>query len=195
MGDTINSLFNFFLGSDVPATDLSLGQVAARATVVYCVGVALVRIGKSRLISSMSSIDILLAVVLGSLLSRGINGSASISSSLVAASVLIAVHWLVTEAAMRSHWFGNLIKGRVRLLVDRGEIDWSAMRRSHISEHDLLEELRLNANVEDLDRIERAYKERNGRVSGIRRNPAASVVEITTEEGVKTVRIEMLSGS
>jgi len=38
------------------------------------------------------------------------------------------------------------------------------MRRSHISEHDLLEELRLNANIDDLNRVERAYKERSGEI-------------------------------
>ncbi len=190
MENSIEAWLATVFGGDLAPHPLSVGQSAARALLIFIAGIVLVRIGKSRLIGSMTPVDVLLAVILGSLLSRGINGSASMSSTIAACAALVAVHWVLTELTVRWHTFGNLVKGHSRLVVDQGRIDWAALRKSHLSEHDLLEELRLNANEEDLQRIEKAYKERNGRVSGVRRPPEPRVIDVTVEDGVKTVRIE-----
>jgi uncharacterized membrane protein YcaP (DUF421 family) len=191
MWNVLRLWLEFLFGGDMPTQPLLLGQVAARALVVYLLGLLVVRLGKSRLLSGATALDIILAVVLGSLLSRGINGTASMSGTAVGCAVLVALHWSMTRAACRWHWLGNTIKGRSYLLVEKGRMDRDAMRRSNISEHDLLEELRLNANVEDLDQIEKAYKERSGQVSGVRRKFDAQIVEVAVESGVKTVRIEV----
>jgi uncharacterized membrane protein YcaP (DUF421 family) len=191
MGNDMAQVLETIFGGDAPQQPLLYGQVAARACVVYLIGLALVRIGKSRLLSHATALDVILAVILGSLLSRGITGSASISGTTVACVMLIAVHWFLTAVACRWHRLGNLIKGHTYLVVDNGRIDWKAMRRSHISEQDLLEELRLNANIEDVSRIKRAYKERSGQISGVRHAPETELFDVGVENGVKTVRIEI----
>ncbi|MEN6452266.1 MAG: YetF domain-containing protein [Thermoguttaceae bacterium] len=187
----ISLWLEWFFGGDAPMRPLLPGQVAARAFVVYLIGLAIIRLGKSRLLGSASPIDIVLAVVLGSLLSRGINGTASISGTVVACTVLVALHWLMTRIACRSHRFGNLVKGHCRLLVEDGQVNAEVLRRSNLSYEDLLEELRLNANVDDLSRIERAYKERSGQISGVRRKISVKVVDVPIETGVKTIRVEL----
>jgi uncharacterized membrane protein YcaP (DUF421 family) len=90
-------------GGDSPTPDLSLGQIAARAAVVYLVGLAVVRLGKSRLIGRVTAVDVLLGFILGSLLSRGITGHASLSGTTTASAMLVFVHGLVTWFACRSH--------------------------------------------------------------------------------------------
>jgi uncharacterized membrane protein YcaP (DUF421 family) len=152
-------------GGDAPQQPLALGQVAARAAVVYLLGLLLVRVGKSRFHGRASAIDIVLGFVLGSLLSRGITGSASISGTFVASAALTALHWAATAAACRSHGFGNLVKGHAKLVVDNGRLVPSAMRSSHISEHDIREAMRLAANIDDLGQVKAAYKERSGLIS------------------------------
>ena len=64
------------------------------------------------------------------------------------------------------------------------------MRRSHITEHDLREELRLNANIEDFNEVKAAYKERSGEVGVVRRPAEPKVIEIAVKAGVQTVRVE-----
>jgi uncharacterized membrane protein YcaP (DUF421 family) len=191
MSGGLGTWMQMIFGGDSPIHPLHPAQVAARAAVVYVVGIALVRLGKSRLLGSATVLDVLIAVVLGSLLSRGINGSASISGTAIACAVLVALHWLMSWLACRSHHFGNLVKGHCVLLVDSGKINHSALRRSHISQDDLLEGLRINANLEDVSRVEKAYKERSGRISGVRRRMRTEVVDVHVEEGLKTVRIEL----
>jgi uncharacterized membrane protein YcaP (DUF421 family) len=167
-GEGIGEILTLVFGGDTPMRPLASGQIAARAVLVYVVGLTLVRIGKSRLISRASPIDVILGFILGSLLSRGITGNASISETLVASAVLIGIHWSFTAIGCRCEWFDTLIKGHSKPLVVDGEIRWEALRESHISKEDLMGELRLNANLDDLSRVRVAYKERSGEVGVIK---------------------------
>jgi uncharacterized membrane protein YcaP (DUF421 family) len=164
MKEFIDTVF----GGDIPQPPLTLYQVAARAVVVYVVGLIIVRMGKSRMIGRVTSLDVILGFILGSLLSRGITGSASISATAVSSAAMVAVHWAITAVACRSHYFGTLIKGHNVLVVENGKMLVTEMRSSHVSEHDLMEQLRLNG-VEDLSAVKKAYKERSGEISVIKR--------------------------
>jgi uncharacterized membrane protein YcaP (DUF421 family) len=184
---TMETILTQIFGGDIPQEPLALHQIAARAFVVYAVGVALVRIGKSRLLSRINSVDVILGFVLGSLLSRGITGHASLSGTAAGSAALIACHWVYTAAASRSHWLGSLVKGHSVQLISDGKIDDDAMRRSHLSYRDLFEQFRLHG-VETLDQVESAFKERNGEVSVIKR---PRVMDVSIEDGVKWVRISL----
>src|SRR5262245_60499745 len=148
-------------GGDLPTDPLPFHQAAARAVVVYVVGVAIVRIGKSRIVSRMTPIDVIIGFILGSLLSRGITGHASLSSTTAASIAIVACHWAFTALACRSHFFGTLLKGHVKLLVENGVLQIKNMRNSHISIHDMEEAMRLRG-LEEIHEVRRAYKERNG---------------------------------
>jgi uncharacterized membrane protein YcaP (DUF421 family) len=187
---TLGSLIQTVIGSDEPGERLAVGAVAGRAVVLYAYGLLLVRLGKSRLMGNATALDVVVIIVLGSLLSRGINGSASVASTMVASGVLVGCHWLSTWATVRSPAIGNVIKGHARVLVDDGQVDDQALRRSHLSPEDLEEGMRINGNVEELASVHRAYKERSGQISVVRRGAPPKVVEVNVEDGVKTVRIE-----
>jgi uncharacterized membrane protein YcaP (DUF421 family) len=189
----IIQLLEYVFGGDEPQRSLGLGQIAARSTVIYVSGLAIVRLGKSRLLSKTSALDVILGFLLGSLLSRGITGSASLSGTIVASMTLVGLHWVLTAITSRSPWWENLVKGHVRPLISDGEILRENMRMSHISEGDLREELRLNANLDDPHLVKMAYKERSGQVGVIKRESKPKVVEVEVREGVQTVRIELLS--
>lgn len=160
-------LLELIFGADVPAQPLGFGQLAARTILVYVMGVFVVRLGKSRLISRVTSVDVLVGFILGSLLSRAITGHASLIGTFESSVGLVAAHWLFTWIACHSHTFGTLIKGHENLLVKDGEILHDRLRQSHISTHDLEAALRLQG-VESLSEVKRAYKERNGEISVIR---------------------------
>lgn len=187
VGKVLSEIF----GGDTPIQPLGLGQIAARAIVVYVAGLLVVRVGKSRMIAHATPMDVIIGFLLGSILSRGITGTGSISGTIDAAVVLVALHWLFSKLAYSHHGLGNLIKGYSKILIRDGQVDWGAARSSHISEHDLVEQLRLHGNVEDFSRVRAAYKERSGDVSVVRCEREPKVVEIAVEAGVKTLRIEL----
>ena len=177
-------------GGDVPIEPLSVYQVAARAALVYLAGLIVVRIGKSRLISRTTSLDVILGFILGSLLSRGITGHASISGTIIASAVIVAVHWVLTYIACRSHGFGNLLKGNPELVVENGRAHYKAMRHSHISDHDLIEQLRLRG-VDNLHEVRAAFKERNGEISVLTQKDPPQILDVAVQNGVQTVRIAL----
>lgn len=186
VGNILHDLF----GGDYPVEPLAIHQIAARAAIVYLGGLVIVRIGKSRLISRTTSLDVILGFILGSLLSRGITGHASISGTILASSVIVAVHWMLTAIACRSHRFGTLFKGNSELVVTDGQILRRPMRHSHISDHDLVEQMRLRG-YDDLAQVRAAYKERNGEISVLEKKSEPRVLDIAVQGGVQTVRIAL----
>lgn len=157
------------LGVNQPGDVVDLGSVAVRAALLYVFGLLLIRLGKSRLMANATSLDVVVVIVLGSLLSRGINGSASVASTMTASAILIGCHWLSTRLTAHSHTLGGMTKGHAKLLVADGQVDDEALRSSHMSLEDLREGIRIAAGIEDLSLVHRAYKERNGQISVIRR--------------------------
>jgi uncharacterized membrane protein YcaP (DUF421 family) len=167
MSEHFHEWMRFFFGGDSWEEHITPVQVANRAIAVYIIGMVLVRIGKSRLISRASPLDVIVGFIIGSLLSRGITGHASISDTFIASAALVFAHWFVTRLTFHSHTLGKLLKGNSYLLVDDGRILWDNLSRSHFSEHDLMEAIRVKTNVEDLAQVHHAYKERNGEISVI----------------------------
>jgi uncharacterized membrane protein YcaP (DUF421 family) len=107
--------------------------------------------------------------VLGSVLSRAINGQAAFFPTLGAGVMLIGLHVLFSFLSSRWHWLSVLIKGRPRTLVRDGTADRSALRRSMISDDDLNESLRTNGNVTDIAEVAEARLERNGDISVVKK--------------------------
>src|SRR4051812_49251987 len=79
---------HFVFGGDFPDDPPKVHQVMARAVLVYLAGLAIIRLGKSRSVGRMTPLDVLLGFVLGSLLSRGITGHASISGTVASSAIL-----------------------------------------------------------------------------------------------------------
>jgi uncharacterized membrane protein YcaP (DUF421 family) len=191
MWDNMPNYIELIFGGDAPSKPLGAGQIAARTVAVFIIGVVVMRFGKSRMITRASALDALMGFTLGSLLGRGINGSASLSGTAVSCVVLVVLHWLITLLTCKYHWFGNLVKGREKLLIHDGQVQKEALRSTHMSMRDLIEQLRMHANTDDLSRIQSAYKERSGEVGIVKRRAEPRVVEVKIEPGVEVVRIEL----
>ena len=139
--------------------------MALRAVVVFELSIAMLKVGDKRFMGKSTALDVFLGIVFGSTVSRAITGNAPFGPTLAAGFVLVLLHWLFAAVAFRSHAFGKLVKGRNRLLVKDGEIQWDAMRKSHVTTHDLNEALRSNGEDPDVSRIKEAHIERNGDIS------------------------------
>lgn len=185
----LESIFTTVVGGDQPGSTLRPEQIVCRAVILYLGAVLLVRLGKSRLLTRAAPIDGILTIMLGALLGGAIIGTSPMSHAMVAVATLIAVHWICTGAAYLSKTCGCLLKGNAYVLVADGEINWLNMRRAHISHDDLLEELRLNANVTDLSQVKLAVKERSGSVGTVKNPAECRVVDVAVEKGVQTVRL------
>ena len=168
----MNALQNFFLtllGPDGKATELTLFHISLRAVLIFIVGLGLVRIGDRRSLSEKTAFDAIFIVLIGSMLSRAINGTAPFFTTIAAGIVLMVIHRICAFGACKSHSFGTLLKGQAITLVRNGEVDWAEMRRALVSKHDFEEDLRLHAKTEDVGEIQLARLERSGDISFIKK--------------------------
>lgn len=169
--ESIISFFQTMLGLNVE--ELSTFQILTRCVVIYVIGIALVRIGNKRFIGKMTAFDTIIAIIIGSLLSRAITDSDMFLKILAACLLLIFLHRLFSLIAVHSDRFGTLIKGNERIVVEDGEILWDALRKSNLSKQDLLQTIRLNAKTSDVSKVKVARLERNGDISIIMKDDEA----------------------
>jgi uncharacterized membrane protein YcaP (DUF421 family) len=133
---------------------------------------------------------VILGIMVGSIVSRAVTGNAPFLPALAATAVLLGMHWLFSGIARRWHGFGTMVKGKACVLVRKGEADAQAMRATHMTEHDLWEDLR-GKGVSRLEQVEEARLERSGKLSVVKAKPEPKVVEVAVRDGVQTVRIEI----
>jgi uncharacterized membrane protein YcaP (DUF421 family) len=179
------------LGQGSAPIDVGVVQMLLRTVLVYAFTLAIVRVGSQRLLAKASIFDVIVAIMLGSIMSRAINGSAPLVPTLLAGVGLLAVHWLLAVAAYHTDWLGSLVKGDRILLIKDGKIQQEGMRRASITDHDLRQALRTETHQTDPSRVEVAYLERSGKISVVLDKHEPRVVDVSVAAGVQRVRIEL----
>jgi len=168
----MNTFWDFLqtlLGLNLEPRDLSFVQVSLRGIIIFLATLIMIRFGHKRSLAHRTAFDAVLLVIVAAVLSRAINGSASFFPTIGGGLVLVVLHRLFALLAYHSHGFGILVKGRPDVVVRDGQYDFGTMRRNHVSTHDLDEDMRLNAHLEDLSQVRIARVERSGEISFIKK--------------------------
>ena len=156
------------LGLGEEPKNLNVSQLILRGTIVFVAALVIVRVAKKRFMANRTAFDYVLGLMLASMLARAINGSAPFFGTIFLGFYFVILHRLLASLAFRSDKFGGLIKGHDEALVINGRPDHQVMKAHLISEKDLLEDLRLQANIDDLSKVKHAHLERSGHISGIK---------------------------
>lgn len=186
----MDGLVGTLLGIGVKAEHLRPEQAALRAVVVYVAALAIVRVGKRRLLARATAFDVIVSIVIGSIAGRAVTGNAPLGLALAGLAGIVAIHWVVSAVALRWRLFSKLVKGRSTIIVRDGRLDEAALRSEHMTKDDLEEDLREKGHG-SLDGISEGRLERSGQVSVQSGQKMPRVVEIHVQAGVQTVRIEM----
>jgi uncharacterized membrane protein YcaP (DUF421 family) len=171
--------------------DFTFLQVTLRSLVTYGTGLVILRLGRNRFLARESAFDVLLAFILGSVLSRAINGSSPFLLSLGAAALLVVLHQILAWLSFRSPRLERLLDGTPGAIVRDGKLVESTARHHLLSGPNVAEALRLKAHLKDLSQVEEACVEVSGEISVIPRRPPPRVVEVRVEQGVQIVRLEI----
>jgi uncharacterized membrane protein YcaP (DUF421 family) len=161
---------NTLLGLNLEARDFHFYHLLLRSLIIFFALLAMVRLAGRRFLANRNPLDVLMTFILASMLSRAINGSAPFFHTLGAGFFLAALYRGVAYLACRFHPFGRFLKGRPEAVVRDGNIIKKNLDRYHVSEHDLLEDLRLNAHVGEITQVKLAQIERNGAISVLKKS-------------------------
>lgn len=148
--------------------DIGVLQMSLRAVLIFILGLLIVRFAATRAFGKWSALDIILAVIVGSNLSRAITGSAPFLPTLTATILLVGLHGLLARASARWSWLSTLTKGRSVSLAMDGVLDEAAMKKAGLGPGDLRMALRA-AGYDDVSEIRSASLERNGDITIIGR--------------------------
>lgn len=151
----------------IEGQEITWWQMSLRAVVVFLFGLLVIRLFGRRAFGKQTPLDIVLAILIGSNLSRTMTGNAPLGATLAATAILVMLYWLNSRFAARWHGFSAALKGRAIRLVRDGTADEERMRRHGVSEGDLVEAARQSGLARD--DVRQAYLERNGDISVIGR--------------------------
>jgi len=144
---------------------MSPWELVLRGTAMYWFIFGLLRLGGRRDLGSFGAADVLLLVLIAD---AAQNAMAAEYSSLSEGAVLVftLVFWGAFSDRV-AYWVPAtrpfFEPGRVLLIKD-GQMQRRGMRREYISQHELLQELRIQG-VSDMSTVRRAYMESTGEIS------------------------------
>ncbi len=156
--------FRTLIGPDTG--DATVAQLCVRAVLLFAFGVLCIRIAGRRTFSSITPLDIVVALVVGSNISRAMTGKAPFFGGLAATLVVVVLHRLLAMATL--HWspLARLLKSAPVVLVRDGVADPAALRRHEIGQADLAEGLRME-QVDRIEDVRLATLEAGGKISVI----------------------------
>jgi uncharacterized membrane protein YcaP (DUF421 family) len=141
--------------------------MTVRAIVVFAYAVALYRLLPRRAIAGSAAIDIVLAIIVASSLSRALTGNAPLFATMAATTAIGALYYAMTAVARRSDRFASAVKGKPLPLIRDGRLDLASMRAAQFGQPDIEQHLRAEG-VDELRDVRRATLERDGSVSVLR---------------------------
>jgi uncharacterized membrane protein YcaP (DUF421 family) len=145
-------------------SDLFWYQECARAALIFVYGLALVRIAGRRIFGKWSALDIVVSIIIGSNLSRALTGGAQLWGTLVATTLLVALHWVLARLVAAFPGFSRIVEGRPAELARHGTVRGAVLWRHAISGADLSEALR-QSGVEDIADARLVTLEPSGKIT------------------------------
>ncbi len=161
---TIQPVLDAYFGNS--GNTINWWQMSLRAVVIFIYGILIFRFAYKRVFGQSTDFDIVVAVLIGSTMSRALTGNAPLLPTFAAVTLLIVLHGVLARLAWRWEAVGRATKGVEVRLIDGGRVHRRAMRRAGITERDLLEAAR-RTGTEDLARIDAAVLERSGKINVI----------------------------
>lgn len=144
-------------------------QMAARAFIMFFIGLVFIRISGVRMLGNQSAFDTLTILMLGAIMGRSIVTNQSLAGSICAALVLILLHRFVAWLTFKSHDAGKILKGQNVLMIKDGKKIIKNLSREHITEEDIMRAVRKDCHTTTLDDIKEVHLERTGEISIIKK--------------------------
>jgi uncharacterized membrane protein YcaP (DUF421 family) len=153
------------------ADHLDYEQISIRSVIIFLVALVFIRLSGRRSFGQRSPFDNVLAILMGAILSQSVvNPDIPFFGPIIAAKIIGILHWVFSWISTHSDTFGRLIKGDEKILFENGKQHDKNMKRSFITEKDLMEGIRKEAHVSDKSKIHEAWLERDGCISVVKKD-------------------------
>ena len=142
-------------------------QMGVRGIIVFAVGLTLMRLAGARTFTRGSPLETVVAVIIGSNLSRALAGTVPFWPMLGVSVLIVALHALLAHATLKSKTLDFLLKRPPVELVRDGRIEWKAMSAQGVDQGDMDASLREHG-LTDIRSVKLAMLERDGKISVVK---------------------------
>ena len=149
--------------------ELNALQMSCRGVVIFIIALILIRISGRRSFGLGTPLDNIISVLLGAILSRAVTGASAFFPVIAASCIIVVLHRSFLWFMMRKPGLRSTCEGNKILLYENGAFIDKNLDRAVVSKEDVMQGMRLSAKTEDLDKIERIYMERNGKISMVKK--------------------------
>jgi uncharacterized membrane protein YcaP (DUF421 family) len=141
--------------------------IVVRTLVFYCLILIIFRVMGKREIGELSILDLVVFVMIGELAVVAIEKpEIQIFHTIIPMVLLMLIQILFAIISLKSKKFRNLIDGQPSIIINKGKIDESAMRKQRYNFDDLMTQLR-EKNIRSIADVEFAILESSGSLSVI----------------------------
>jgi len=146
-------------------------ETILRAAVIYLIVWVVMRVTGKRTLAQVTVFDFVLLIMISQAGQQALLGDdLSLTNALLIIVTLVGIHLLITSANYRWPVFDKFANDVPLVLIDDGEILGERMRKSKVSEDDILEQARMAHGLERMDQIKYAVLERTGGTSVVPRS-------------------------
>lgn len=140
-------------------------EIVLRASIVYFVLLALLRVSGKRTVGQFTPFDLLVLVLLGDAVQGSmIAGDESLQGGLILAFTLLAWNRLVGFVTARSESVALVVEGKEDILARNGTVFEEALKKADLTRDDLQEAMR-DHSVPSINKIRLAVLEKDGTIT------------------------------
>jgi uncharacterized membrane protein YcaP (DUF421 family) len=163
-------------------------DVILRTLAIYLFLLVLFRLAGKRALSELSTLDFILLLIVSEATQNALIGD---DHSLVTG-MTVMMDLGLSVVKSRSATIEKIVEGTPLLLVEHGRVLHGPMRRSLVTEDDVLQSARLTHGLERLDQIRFAVLESSGGISIVPRDdaPDADAIARLVEQAVRRALAE-----
>lgn len=144
---------------------LSVGELIARAAIVYFVLFALLRFGGKKHVGELSPFDLVVLLVLSETVNGALIGDDhSLVGGLVSAATLVAIVQIISHVTGWNKKAERLFDGTPKVLVRHGHVNKEMMAREQVTRSELIEALRREGHT-SLTKVRFAVLENDGSIT------------------------------
>lgn len=142
-------------------------STAAKGILIYVALIAMLRITGKRSLSKFNIFDFVITIALGSVFASTLTSSdVKLAQSITAIVILLGGQYIISQLALHSDGFENIIKSAPALLYSGGSLNRDTMKRERVTEREVLQAVRKSGSA-SLDDVEAVILETDGTMSVI----------------------------
>lgn len=139
--------------------------VSIRTAILYLLVVLTMRLMGKRQIGELQPYEFVITIMISDLASLPMQDTRlPLLQGIIPIITLLFLKTLLTQIGLKFQWTRKFVDGEPCILINKGKINYSTLKKQQLNIDELLEELRL-ANYFNLDEIQYAILENDGQIS------------------------------